>query len=83
MLLASAGGNRVPVIANALNDLPSTFEHRDLCTFVMQQPHTPGTKDILADCEQKMNALTAAAIQALSISRSCTRRGIRNASWIC
>jgi AcrR family transcriptional regulator len=41
-----------------------TFEHRDLCTFVMQQPHTPGTRDILADCEQRMNALTAAAIQA-------------------
>jgi AcrR family transcriptional regulator len=41
-----------------------TFEHRDLCTFVMQQPHTPGTKDILAECEQKLNALIAGSIQA-------------------
>jgi AcrR family transcriptional regulator len=41
-----------------------TFEHGDLCAFVMQQPHTPGTKDILAECEQKLNVLLAAAIQA-------------------
>jgi AcrR family transcriptional regulator len=40
-----------------------TLEHADLCTFIMQQPHTPGTRDILADCELKMNALTASAIQ--------------------
>jgi AcrR family transcriptional regulator len=40
-----------------------TLDHADLCTFIMQQPHTPGTKDILADSELKLNAITAAGIQ--------------------
>jgi AcrR family transcriptional regulator len=40
-----------------------TLDHADLCTFVMQQPHTPGTRDILADSERKLNALIAGGIQ--------------------
>ncbi|HEY3210696.1 MAG TPA: TetR/AcrR family transcriptional regulator [Actinomycetota bacterium] len=40
-----------------------TLEHADLCTFVMQQPHAPGTRDILAECERKVNALLAAGIE--------------------
>jgi AcrR family transcriptional regulator len=40
-----------------------TLEHADLCTFVMQQPHTPGTRDILADSERKLNAIIAGGIQ--------------------
>ncbi|HEV8420933.1 MAG TPA: helix-turn-helix domain-containing protein [Actinomycetota bacterium] len=40
-----------------------TLVHADLCAFVMQQPHTPGTKDILAECERRVNAMIAGGLQ--------------------
>jgi AcrR family transcriptional regulator len=49
--------------AVADNMVDFTLEHADLCTFIMQQPHTPGTRDILADCEQKLNAIISGGIQ--------------------
>jgi AcrR family transcriptional regulator len=41
-----------------------TLEHADECAFIAQQPHTPGTKDILGECEQRITDMLAVGIRA-------------------
>lgn len=51
----------VDAVAESIVDF--TLDHADLCTFIMQQPHTPGTKDILAESEQRVNVMMTSSIQ--------------------
>ena len=41
-----------------------TLEHADQCAFIAQQPHTPGTRDILGESEQRITEMLAVGIRA-------------------